>query len=140
MNSDYMAAIVLGDMGVQFIPKAYQIKRYPDMFHYIDEISPDLNIHTPHVYEGRYNEETGQWTIEYSPTRVQEWKDNILKETRSLRNTLLAECDWTQVLDVPFTVEQKQAWCQYRSALRDLPQYIISHDCYDNIPWPAPPS
>ena len=40
---------------------------------------------------------------------------------RSVRNKLLAECDWTQAADAPLTDSQKAAWRAYRQALRDLP-------------------
>jgi hypothetical protein len=41
---------------------------------------------------------------------------------RNYRNELLAQSDWTQLGDSPFTAEQKDAWTAYRQALRDLPQ------------------
>jgi hypothetical protein len=139
-NETYMAAIVINDNSVQFIPKIYNIKRYPAVFHYIDDLSPDLDINTPQFYIGRQDEvDPTIWHIEYSPTRVAEWKDGILQSTRTMRDQLLKECDWTQVLDIPFTEEKKGAWRDYRTALRDLPQYIIDNECYDNIPWPNPP-
>ena len=37
---------------------------------------------------------------------------------RRLRYTLLAQCDWTQLPDVP--LETKTAWASYRQALRDI--------------------
>lgn len=36
---------------------------------------------------------------------------------RAQRNRLLAECDWTQLSDSPV---DKQAWANYRQALRDI--------------------
>jgi hypothetical protein len=42
-------------------------------------------------------------------------------ELRSLRDQKLTECDWTQIVDVPLTEEQKTAWATYRQELRDLP-------------------
>jgi hypothetical protein len=39
-------------------------------------------------------------------------------EIRAERNRLLAECDWTQLADVPLA---KADWLTYRQALRDLP-------------------
>lgn len=38
-------------------------------------------------------------------------------EVRGLRNTLLNESDWTQLLDSPIN---KQEWAVYRQALRDI--------------------
>jgi|LakMenEpi03Aug12_release.lakeMendotaPanAssembly.Ray.scaffolds.fasta_scaffold1466475_1 hypothetical protein len=38
-------------------------------------------------------------------------------EVRAQRNTLLAECDWTQLADAP---GDKAAWATYRQELRDI--------------------
>lgn len=54
---------------------------------------------------------------------------------RDERSRLLASCDWTQVTDSPLTPEQKQAWADYRQALRDFPS-----TCDPNNPvWPVRP-
>jgi hypothetical protein len=37
---------------------------------------------------------------------------------RSLRNSLLRDCDWTQLADAPV---DREAWAAYRQALRDFP-------------------
>ena len=53
---------------------------------------------------------------------------------RSQRNTLLAQSDWTQLPDVP--LQTKQAWAEYRQALRD----ITTQSGYPfDIVWPTPP-
>lgn len=44
--------------------------------------------------------------------------DKIRKE----RDKLLAGSDWTQVVDVSLTAEEKEMWRVYRQALRDVPQ------------------
>ena len=41
-----------------------------------------------------------------------------LARMRYWRDTELARTDWTQVLDAPV---DKEAWAEYRQALRDLP-------------------
>jgi hypothetical protein len=45
--------------------------------------------------------------------------DKLMLENsiRATRNKLLSDCDWTQVLDAPV---DKQAWANYRQALRDV--------------------
>lgn len=66
--------------------------------------------------------------VEYSPEEYAQAnidEQNFLtitlpRQIRKERNKLLAESDWTQVADIPFTVEQKQAWVTYRQALRDI--------------------
>ena len=52
---------------------------------------------------------------------------------RSQRDKLLAECDWTQVLDAP--VDQT-AWATYRQALRDVP---AQSGFPNSIDWPIKP-
>jgi len=52
------------------------------------------------------------------------------------RNRLLTACDWTQMPDTPLSSAEKQAWADYRQALRDLPQnYILPSD----VEWPEEP-
>ena len=41
---------------------------------------------------------------------------------RSTRDRLLAETDWTQVLDAPIDTETREAYRAYRQALRDVPE------------------
>ena len=55
---------------------------------------------------------------------------------RAERDRLLTACDWTQVADAPLTADEKQAWADYRQALRDIPQ---THDDPDDIVWPETP-
>jgi len=65
------------------------------------------------------------------------WVENLqLKqiEVKGLRNTLLNASDWTQLPDV--LLETKQAWTEYRQALRD----ITSQPGYPtDVVWPTPP-
>lgn len=53
---------------------------------------------------------------------------------RSDRAVLLTRSDWTQMPDV--LLPNKQAWAEYRQALRD----ITSQPDPFNIVWPVPPS
>jgi hypothetical protein len=56
---------------------------------------------------------------------------------RATRNSLLADCDWTQASDSPLTDEVKATWATYREALRDLP----ATDDFDplDVTWPDVP-
>ena len=56
-----------------------------------------------------------------------------LKELREERNDLLMETDYIMVSDYPHT--NKQAWIDYRKALRDLPQTAD----LTNIEYPTKP-
>jgi len=56
-----------------------------------------------------------------------------LKQLREERNDLLMETDYIMVSDYPHT--DKQAWLDYRQALRDLPQTAD----LSNVEYPAKP-
>ena len=55
---------------------------------------------------------------------------------RSLRNFKLRECDWVVMPDVIMSPEAKQAWLDYRQALRDLPANTTDPE---NPVWPIAP-
>jgi len=58
------------------------------------------------------------------------------ESVRSERNQKLAECDWTQLADQPFSADDQAAWAGYRQALRDLPEAAgFPHD----VTWPEAP-
>ncbi len=59
----------------------------------------------------------------------------LLQNIRTTRNTLLANCDWTQLPDVTLTPEKVTEWRVYRQALRDFPSTCDP----DNPIWPVPP-
>jgi len=61
---------------------------------------------------GEIRNETPEEAAAARPTAAQAWA-NI----RARRNTLLAECDWTQLPDTP---ADTTAWAVYRQALRDI--------------------
>ena len=57
----------------------------------------------------------------------------LLRDTKAKRNFLLSASDWTQVADAPV---DKQAWAEYRQALRDVPQ---QSGFPESVTWPTPP-
>jgi hypothetical protein len=67
---------------------------------------------------------------ELQQQKEQQQKFELLAERRAK----LVATDWTQLPDVP--LETKQAWAEYRQALRD----ITSQPGYPtNVVWPTPP-
>ena len=68
------------------------------------------------------------------------------KLLREERNKLIAETDWTQANDIPFSTSKKQEWQIYRQQLRDLPANaspkLNSNYKLDltSVTWPTPPS
>jgi hypothetical protein len=57
-------------------------------------------------------------------------------EVRSIRTTLLNDCDWTQFNDSPISGSTLTEWQTYRQSLRDISN---QSDPYD-ITWPNIPS
>lgn len=74
------------------------------------------------------------WVISLDDSAIlaQAWQD-----LRSKRNALLAASDWTQLQDAHLSLEKKQAWADYRQALRDLPEEVTDPM---NVEWPADPT
>lgn len=71
----------------------------------------------------------GEVTVENIPLTAE--------EARAERDKLLAETDWTQVLDAPIDAATREAYRAYRQALRDLPE---QEGFPDTITWPELPS
>ena len=67
---------------------------------------------------------------------IQVAKDGAMAQIRGQRNTLLANCDWTQIAD---STADKTAWATYRTALRNLPATITGDPRTFNN-WPHDPN
>lgn len=59
--------------------------------------------------------------------------DEMAKQVRSRRDSLLAESDWTQVADAPVN---QAAWAAYRQSLRDIPAQA---GFPNEVNWPVAP-
>jgi hypothetical protein len=71
---------------------------------------------------------------EYSDERKSSILTDYSYSVRKLRDTKLAECDWTQGKDIPSNISS--AWATYRQALRDVP----SQSGFPfNVTWPTKP-
>jgi hypothetical protein len=62
--------------------------------------------------------------------------DLAWKQVRAERDRLLSVCDWTQVADAPLAADEREAWADYRQALRDVPQDFATPD---DVVWPTAP-
>lgn len=71
----------------------------------------------------------GEYTIEDIPMTAE--------EVRAKRDKLLADTDWTQVLDAPIDTETREAYRAYRQALRDIPE---QEGFPETIVWPELPA
>jgi hypothetical protein len=63
------------------------------------------------------------------PTPTPTWD-----EIRSQRDLLLKETDWVGLTDI--NLQNKQAWLDYRQALRDIPQNFTNPE---DVVWPVKP-
>jgi hypothetical protein len=96
----------------------------------LNELGADVVLESPQAQPTRYQiafrdgvqEIDGKWFTKYSVSDLD--ADGIAakdaeqaKSVRAERNSLIAECDWTQVEDSPV---DKAAWATYRQELRDL--------------------
>lgn len=57
------------------------------------------------------------------------------EEVRVERNRLLQESDWTQLPDVPDTID-RWSWTVYRYNLRNIPQKFLNPE---DVVFPEPP-
>lgn len=59
--------------------------------------------------------------------------ENLAASARIKRNRLLAESDWSVLVDAPLDEAAKTTFLQYRQALRDIPE---QSGFPENIAWP----
>lgn len=96
----------------------------------INDFGGDVVLEGPQAQPTRYQvafrdgveQIEGKWFTKYSVADMeQEAKDALdaqqAASQRAYRNTLLSDCDWTQLPDAPVN---QQAWANYRQALRDV--------------------
>jgi len=63
--------------------------------------------------------------------------DIKLRGFRAKRDSLLAQCDWTQMADVKLPKTEADAWKSYRQALRDLTNGVNEETKFEEIVFPA---
>lgn len=70
-----------------------------------------------------------QWEESATEAELAEWEerhqiepDMLAANARAKRAKLLADTDWTQVLDAPIDAATREAYRAYRQALRDIPE------------------
>lgn len=98
-----------------------------------DQLTEKLASVAPYIEDGQV------FTIAVEPLTDSEIEANTESQwskIRSQRDKLLANCDWTQLPDVPLLEEDKQKWAAYRQELRDVTK---QQDPY-NIVWPVEPN
>lgn len=111
----------------------------PQGFVYVRSIpAPEFDPMTHRLQATAPVQVDGLWQAGYIavPLNAQELEEAAaarVAELRVTRNQLLAESDWTQVLDAPV---DRQAWAAYRQALRAI---STQQGFPFNVEWPVAP-
>jgi hypothetical protein len=65
--------------------------------------------------------------------------DMAMEDLRTKRNKDLQDSDWTQLPDNTLTSEQRNAWMQFRTELRNITNGITTVEQVNNIDYPDKP-
>jgi hypothetical protein len=104
-------------------------KEIPQPFHNVMQNATTVNP----VFTGEAWVQEWQITPASTEDIAQRLAD-LAQNVRSTRNQLLAETDWTQVIDSPVNLV---TWATYRKALRDITEQA---GFPENVIWPIAPN
>ncbi len=96
-----------------------------------NDYTKNITEGTPVLTDGVYYQNWIQ--TDASQSEIDYRLENQWFIVRQTRNELLAECDWTQLSDIPQTT--KDLWSTYRQELRE----ITNQSNPFNIEWPVKP-
>jgi len=65
--------------------------------------------------------------------------DMAMADLRTKRNKDLQDSDWTQLPDNTLTSEQRNAWMQFRTELRNITNGLTTVEQVNNIDYPDKP-
>jgi len=65
--------------------------------------------------------------------------DMAMEDLRTKRNKDLQDSDWTQLPDNTLTSEQRNAWMQFRTELRNITNGLTTVEQVNNIDYPDKP-
>ena len=65
--------------------------------------------------------------------------DRAMEDLRAKRNKDLQDSDWTQLPDNTLTSEQRNAWMQFRTELRNITDGLTTVEQVNNIDYPDKP-
>tara|TARA_B100000029_G_scaffold511703_1_gene606468 strand:+ start:142 stop:666 length:525 start_codon:yes stop_codon:yes gene_type:complete len=94
----------------------------------VDYIGPIRDTHT-----------TKERPSEFHKWNKTDWEEDLDEKweyTRTTRNGLLADSDWTVLTDSPLSTSKKTKWKTYRQELRDIPSTFSKTD---TVTWPTKP-
>jgi hypothetical protein len=93
-------------------------------------------IKPPVVGENQYTHWNGTaWEVHNQPHTEQKNESVSWETIKNERDILLYQCDWTDLPNTP--VKNKEAWLNYRQALRDI---TVTYSSPEAVVWPTKPS
>ena len=113
-----------GDLRVKYPNVSFPSPFQPPAGYVFVEDAPFPEVdYTKNVLEGAPTKQSGQWVktwivVNSSAEEISERLALQSNNVRSIRNNLLAKCDWTQLADVDLTASCKANFMAYRVALR----------------------
>jgi hypothetical protein len=110
-----------------------EIKKEDGSIEYVN-VNYDEMVANTVVNNAPIPEDIADLTSEELQSKILESHKNFIRQERDKR---LAECDWTQVVDVPLSSEKKEEWRVYRQQLRDFISTITEVGV--EINWPNKP-
>jgi hypothetical protein len=106
---------------------------YVEPAEYTDDYTKNIEEGTPILSDSSYIQ---VWNItDATEEEISEKIEEKWVEVRIMRDTLLAQSDWTQFQDSPLSGTTLVEWQTYRQSLRD----ITSQPNPYNLSWPAKP-
>ena len=121
------AVVFENEFRAMFPNTGFPVQLTPEI---VNDFGGDVVLEGPQAQPTRYQvayrdgvqQIDGQWFTKYSVSEMDDEAKAALTESqansqRAYRNTLLSECDWTQL---PDSKVNQQAWANYRQALRDV--------------------
>ena len=86
------------------------------------------------IVNGEYIELTAEELQELEDMRAE--ADLDFSRTRTQRNAMLRDTDWTQIADASLGAHTAEEWATYRQELRDLPSVYSK---VSEVVWPDDP-
>ena len=66
--------------------------------------------------------------------------DRAMADLRQRRNGLLSSSDWTQLPDTTLTNDEKTAWMNYRTELRNITNGLTTVEQVNSVAFPTKPA
>ena len=111
----------------------------------IKKINPNAKVSVEHT--GDIDTSIINWLEGTIPIPVADIKaqfpivefDMAMADLRAKRNKDLQDSDWTQLPDNTLTSEQRNAWMQFRTELRNITNGLTTVEQVNNIDYPDKP-